>query len=40
MRRKCLLRLVIEGKIEGVGRGGIRGKQPLSDFRKGEDFGS
>jgi hypothetical protein len=40
MLRKCLLRLVIEGKIEGLGRGGIRGKHLLSEFRKGEDIGS
>jgi hypothetical protein len=39
-RRKCLLRLVIEGKIEGKGRGGIRGKHLLGDFRKREDIGS
>jgi hypothetical protein len=40
MRSKCLLSVVIEGKIEGKGRGGIIGKQILGDFRKGEDIGS
>jgi hypothetical protein len=40
MRRKCLLILVTEGKIERTGRGGIIGKKPLGDIRKREDIGS
>ena len=34
-RMNCLLKYVIEGKIEGMGRRGRRRKQPLDD-RKGK----
>ena len=33
MRRNCLLKDVIEGKIEGKRRRGIRRKQLLDDFK-------
>jgi len=41
LRRNCLLRYVVEGKIEGrmdvTGRRGGRRKQLLNDLRKQED---
>jgi hypothetical protein len=40
MRRKCLLILVIEGKIERAGKGGKTLKRLLGDFRKRDDIGS
>jgi ribosomal 50S subunit-associated protein YjgA (DUF615 family) len=32
LRRNCLLKHIIEGKIEGMGRGGRRLKQLLDDL--------
>jgi hypothetical protein len=44
LRRNCLLKHVIEGKLEGrtemTGRRGRRCKQLLDDFRKREDTGN
>jgi hypothetical protein len=44
LRRNCLLKHVIEQKIEGrievTGRRGRRGKQLLDDLKKREDSGS
>jgi hypothetical protein len=37
LRRKCLQKHVIEGKIEGNRRRGSRGKQPLEDLKERED---
>ena len=34
MRRNCLLKHVIEGKMEGMGRRGRRRKQLLNDFKE------
>jgi len=34
LRRKCRLKLVIEGKIEGTRRRGIRRKHLLDDFKE------
>jgi hypothetical protein len=39
MHRNCLLKHVIERKIEETRRRGIRGKQLLEDLRKREDIG-
>jgi len=36
LRRNCFLKHVIEGKVEGTGRRGIRRKQLLDDLRKRE----
>jgi hypothetical protein len=44
LRRNCLLKHVIEGKVEGriemTGRRGRRRKQLLDDLRKREDTGN
>jgi hypothetical protein len=44
LRRNCLLKHVIEGKLEGriemTGRRGRRHKQLLDDLRKREDTGN
>jgi hypothetical protein len=34
LRKKCILKLVVERKIEGTGRRGRRLKQPLDDLTK------
>ena len=34
VRRNCLLKHVIEGKMERMGRRGRRRKQPLNDFKE------
>jgi hypothetical protein len=42
LRRNCLLKHVIEGKIEGIievtGRRGRRRKQPLDDLKEKREF--
>ena len=40
LRRNCLLKHVIEGKIEGAGRRGRRRKQLLDTLKKREDTGN
>jgi hypothetical protein len=40
LSRNCLLKHVIEGKIEGTGRRGRRRKQLLNTLRKREDTGN
>jgi hypothetical protein len=40
LRRNCLLKHVIEGRIEMTGRRGRRRKQLLDDLKKKEDTGN
>ena len=38
LRRNCLLKQVIEGKVDGTGRRGIRRKQPVDDIKKARRY--
>jgi hypothetical protein len=40
LHRICLLKHVIEGKIEGAGRGGGRSKQLLNDLKERDNTGN
>jgi hypothetical protein len=38
LRRNCLLKQVIEGKVDGTGRRGIRRKQQVDDIKKARRY--